>query len=376
MLITRIVNKIEDVPRKEWEAVFPDVLDGYDFFKSIDESGFKQFTFRYILIYDGNSLVGVAPSFIMDYPLDTSVSGAAKGFINSLRKRFPGFLQIKTVICGIPMGPGKIGISGDMKEVVTAIIETLEEIAGASKASVIAFKDLTSDYFPMQDILFTSGFTRFDSLPSAEIDVDFKDFDEYLMRLSHKTRYDLRRKFKKAERRPKLTMQIVNSPTDEELAEIYKLYLWQVEKHEDVGFEIIPPEFFRNVSRNMPSKARFFLWKLDGRIVAFVFALASEYFLSAYYLGIDYSIAYDYHLYFLKFRDIINWCIANGIKKYDVGVTGYEPKKRLGFSFVPFYVYVKHRNRFVRPLFNMFCSTLKFENFDPVLKEIKRKMAS
>ena len=151
----------------------------------------------------------------------------------------------------------------------------------------------------------------------------------------------------------KIEMETVNGLSTEDLDRVYRLYLGAVEKHDDTGFEIVPIEFFRNVSRNMPEEARFFLWKMDGRIVAFVFALVSEGFLSDYYLGLDYSVAYQYHLYFLRFRDILNWCIANGIKRYDVGVTGYEPKKRFGCSFVPSYIYMKHVNRFMNPLLGL-----------------------
>lgn len=78
----------------------------------------------------------------------------------------------------------------------------------------------------------------------------------------------------------------------------------------------------RQIDRNI------WLWRKDGRLVAFVFGLLSGEFLSAYYLGLDYAVAYDYHLYFIRFRDVMKWCIANGIKRWDVGVTGYEPKKR------------------------------------------------
>jgi predicted N-acyltransferase len=143
-----------------------------------------------------------------------------------------------------------------------------------------------------------------------------------------------------------------------------------------MGFEIMPIDFFKNVAKNMPNNVRFFLWKADKKIVAFLFALISEDSILDYYIGLDYSVAHEYSLYFIKFRDTIKWCIDNKIKKYEMGTTGYEPKKRLGFDFIPVYLYAKLRNRVFRPVFKILCRFLQFENFDPILKEMKKARAA
>ena len=122
----------------------------------------------------------------------------------------------------------------------------------------------------------------------------------------------------------------------------------------------------------MPNSAKFFLWRIDGKLVMFLFGLASKDMFMDYYMGLDYSVAHKYHLYFIKFRESLAWCIENKIKQYEMGITGYEPKKRLGFDFVPLYLYVKLRNRALRPIFNLICQFLKFENFDPILGELKK----
>jgi hypothetical protein len=54
-----------------------------------------------------------------------------------------------------------------------------------------------------------------------------------------------------------------------------------------------------------------------------------------------------------------------------MGITGYEAKRRLRFDFIPLYLYAKLRNRMLRPVFNLICQFLKFENFDPALKKGK-----
>jgi predicted N-acyltransferase len=85
---------------------------------------------------------------------------------------------------------------------------------------------------------------------------------------------------------------------------------------------------------------------------------------------LDYRFAYQYHLYFLTFRDILTWCIENGIKRYETGALSYEPKKRLGLEFVPMFVYAKHRNKLLNPFFKLLCSFLRPERFDPILQDL------
>jgi len=310
----------------------------------------------------------------MKYPLDTSINGPLRRVTNSIKKLMPNIFSLKAVICGMPMGQGKIGIKGDTGAVMNVILRRIEQIAKKNKAPLIAFKDFDREQTKLLDPLRDKGFTKFDSLPTTMLNVWYKDFEEYLTTLSSASRYDLRRKFKRVDGHVNIDFKIVDALNEGELREIYKLYLEIVEKH-DMGFELLPIEFFRNMPVNMPGRTKYFLWRIDEKLVMFLFGLASKDLFIDYYVGLDYSITHKYHLYFVKFRETLNWCIKNGIKQYEMGITGYEPKRRLGFDFVPLYLYVKLRNRALRPAFNFICQFLKFENFDPSLKKGKEQRA-
>ena len=372
-LKARVARKIEDIPREDWDAVFPKTLESYDFFKSLDESKLEQFSFYYIMVYSGPLAVGAAPCFSMRYSLDTSINGPARRVLNRIKEFTPNIFSVKTLICGMPMGQGNIGIAGGGAEIFMAILRKMEEVAGYEKASVIAFKDFPVKYTNTLDLLLGEKFSKLDSLPYAEMELDFGNFEDYLKKLSGATRYDLRRKFKKADTSAKIEMEVLDGLNEDIASEIYKLYIQIVKKH-DMGFEVMPIEFFKNVAKNMPREAKFFLWRINGKLAAFLLALVSDGIFIDYYLGLDYSVAHEYHLFFVKFRDVMKWCIENKVKKYEIGISGYEAKKRLGFGFTPLYIYAKHRNRFMNPLFKILCHFLKFENFDPDLKKIKRSI--
>lgn len=370
-LKTRVTRKISDIPAGDWNKVFPDVLESYDFFRTLDDSNLGQFSFYYIMVYEKKAPIGATVCFLMNYSLDTSINGPARRITNSIKKIRPNIFSLKALICGMPIGQGRMGAIRHQDAVLKVILRRMEQIAGKNKAAILAFKDFDKSYTAMLDPLQKVGFAKFDSLPTTELNVWFKDFEEYVNTLSSANRYDLRRKFRRVDGHVDIRMEIMDSLDESSLKDVYKLYLDIVAKH-DMGFELLPMEFFKNISVNMAGCAKFFLWRIDGKMVAFLFCLVSKDMLIDYYVGLDYSIAYKYHLYFIKFRDVLNWCIKHGIKRYEMGITGYEPKRRLGFDFIPLYIYAKLRNRMLRPIFNLVCQLLKFENFDPSLKKGKK----
>ncbi len=369
-LVTKVVRKIEEISPEDWNKTFPGVLENYHFFKTLDESHFDQFSLYYILVYDQDGVVGATSCFLMNYPLDTTVQGPLKTLTSALKNIFPSIFNLRALICGLPMGPGRIGILGEKNEVIQAVLKCLEQIANDEKVSIIAFKDFDAHYTDNLDPLQREGFWKFESMPNTEMEIKFKSFDEYLKTLSRASRDGIKRKFKKVDGQVEIDLEISNA-LNGSLEEAHALYL-QTSAKNDVNFEILPKEFFKNISKNMPDETKYFLWRINKKLVAFALCLVSDDYFIDYYLGFDYSIAYDYHLYFVRFRDLMNWCIQNKIKRYEMGSTSYEPKKRLGFNFIPLYGYVRHRQRWINSFLKLLSRFLKPENFDQTLKELKK----
>jgi len=369
-LQTQVITKIKEVPADEWNKIFPKVHENYYFLKTLDESKFDQFPFYYILVYEHKQLVGCAPCFLVNYSLDTSINGPLRRVTNAIKKIFPNLLSLKALVCGIPMGQGQIGHNPSSQGIVEAIKQRMEELAQEIRAPIIAFKDFDDSYERLFYPLLKDGFLKIDSLPMTCLEINSANFEDYLKTLSSATRYDLRRKLKKASG-IKIESSLESSLSQETLDEVYALYLQAVETH-DMGFEIVPKDFFRRISLNMPQETKFFLFRINGKLAAFVFCLVSENVLLDYYLGFDYIPAHEYHLYFVKFKEVYNWCLKNNIKVYGMGATGYEPKRRLKFDFKPVYLYIKARHALMRPVIKCLCALLKFENFDPELKRWKK----
>ena len=366
-------NSITAIDKKDWDSVFPQVPENYNFFRTIEETLCKQFKLSYISLYEEREIICVAPCFIIDYALDTTVEGPWKKLVDWLKHRIPKLFTIRVLVCGCPMSEGKIGLKySDRPEILTALLDALSALAEDEKSSLIAFKDFPEEYLTLFKPFLKDGFHIMHNFPATEIDMHFSSFEEYLSSLGKATRKNIKRKFREVARRIKIDMEVTNKLQGAALDKVYELYLNTLNKSE-VQFEILTKEFFRKICDYLPQETKYFPWRIDGELVAFDLCLSSHGILIDEYIGLDYRVAYQHHLYYVTVRDVFTWCLENNIRRFQGGTLNYDPKKRLDFKFIPQYIFVKHRHKFMNFVFGVLCKILKPENFDPVLKSMKKK---
>src|SRR5258706_10669034 len=97
-LETKVFNHIKHISSYEWNTVFPNRLEGYDFFKTIEETLSDQFSFYYVMAYRDGLPVGAAPCFLMNYPLDTTIQGPIKKIADVVKKYFPSIFNLRALI--------------------------------------------------------------------------------------------------------------------------------------------------------------------------------------------------------------------------------------------------------------------------------------
>lgn len=370
-LTLKLFRRIQEIPEKDWISIFPQELENYYFFKALDESDFQGIKFYYAICYKNGVPIGATTLFLMDFQLDMAVRGWVKYLTHAVKKVFPGLLRVKIIFCGSPMRNCMLGIVGEKEPVLEAIVECMARLAKEEKAAALVFKDLDASYEVLSPYLLARGFKRIASMPNTMMDIDFDSFDGYLKKLSRSSREGFKRKLKKIAQGLKFDLE-VTSQVDLELSyELHELYMQSV-KNSEVEFEELPAGFFANISRNNADRAKFFLWRVQGKLVAFAYCLVCEGHFVDYYLGFDYSIAHEYSLYYLRFKDLINWCIDNKMKVYEMGQSSYEIKRRLGFEFIPLYAYCKPASNFFMPLFKFYNKFLTFEKLDPVFKKMEK----
>ena len=176
----KVVDRIAKLPEEDWKSVFPKALENYHFFKTLDESFSDQFKFFYILVYKDDLPVGATSCFITNFPLSIAVKGFFKNFLGFIERIIPCIFNPRTLICGLPMGEGRIGIIGDSEAVMREINSTLGKLAKEQKAQLIIYKDFNSSYKDMFKPVIKNGYLKMESFPSTDMEIDFGDFEWYL----------------------------------------------------------------------------------------------------------------------------------------------------------------------------------------------------
>ena len=170
--------------------------------------------------------------------------------------------------------------------------------------------------------------------------------------LNSATRAKLRRKFRIAAQAPPIAMSLVGDLAPL-IDEVYPLYL-AVYDRAKLRFEKLTKEFLCAIGQRMPDKVQFFIWRQAGKAVAFSLCMVHDDAIYDEYLGLDYAVALDLHLYFYTLRDIIDWAIAHEIKWYVSSALNYDPKLHLRCDLAPLDLYVAHTS----PLVNAFIKRL------------------
>jgi hypothetical protein len=119
----------------------------------------------------------------------------------------------------------------------------------------------------------------------------------------------------------------------------------------------------------MGDKVRFFTWRRGDELIACSMSMVEGKTLYLEYLGLDYRIAHDLHLYHYTFRDQYNWAAQNGLTKIWSSALGYDPKLHLQFRLDPLDLYVQHVWPFMNTVMQRALKWMVPARYDQTLKK-------
>lgn len=351
-----------------WKRALQNKSKDHRYYEIVEETLQCGFEHQYLILEDSSGKVrAVQPVFFVRQNLVEGVPGRIRLVIDRIRKVVPRFLTMRVLMVGCGAGTGDLGCDENERAwVAHALQSALRVYAKENKASLVVFKDFPAKYRLALETLCSNGYARIPSMPMTRLSLSYANWDEYFATLSKATRKDLRRKFRKAERAAKLEIEVVND-IGRYIDEIYPLYL-AVHERSPLKFETLTKDYFRAIAQRIPEQVRFFIWRHNGKIVAFSFCLISEDAIYDECIGLDYSVALDLHLYFYTLRDIISWALEQGLNYYYSNPLNYEPKLHLDCELMPLDLYVMHTNPLLNPVFRRMLKYLGPTRHDPVLQ--------
>jgi predicted N-acyltransferase len=366
--VARVLTREELGNVAAWQHAFVGQTKDHRFYEIVADTLDSKFDHRYLLLEDRNGTVrGIQPVFFVQQNLVEGIP-ALRATVETVRRRFPRFLTMRLLMVGNAAGEGhlSVGAPGDEEWVANALYQVLDIYGRQAEASLVVFKDFPATY---RDVLWkfpANDYTRVPSMPMTELKLRYTDFDHYVSTLGASTRKDLRRKFRRIAAAEPITVEIVTDLTPY-VDEVHPLYL-QVHERSPLKFETLTKEYLSTLGRRMADRARFFIWRQNGKAIAFSVTLVHDGTIYDDYLGLDYRVALDLHLYFYTLRDILRWALAAGLKRYRSSPLNYQPKLHLGCDLFPLDLYVRHTNPVLNQIFRPILKFLEPTRHDPVLK--------
>jgi hypothetical protein len=367
-----IAERAEAEGLQAWRTAFQAQRKDRRYYEIVEETICPDFSFRYFLIQDESGRTrSVQPFFILDQDVLAGLEPRWQRLAAKIRRIWPRFLFIRTLMVGCAAGEGHLpsGTTPAQERDAEALSAHIRRLARQQRAGLIVLKEFPARYRKTLSCFLERGFTRIPSMPMTRLDISgFKDFDDYLAKaIKSKRRNEFRRKFKAAAASAPIELEVIQD-VSEVVDEIYPLYL-QVYARSKMQFEKLTKEYFVEVGRRMPDKARFFLWRQNGKLIAFALNMVEGDTLYGEYIGLDYSIALDIHLYFYVMRDILSWAIANGYKSIESSGLSYAPKLQMAHVLAPLDLYVRHTSPLINPILKFVLPYLEPTGAEPALKQ-------
>ncbi len=362
-------NDLSKCPR--WSHAFALERKDYRYYELLEDTIHPEFNYGYFAIRESTgNICAVQPFFILEQDLLVGVRPKWGPLVDRLRSVFPRFMRLRTLMVGCAAGEGHLDAADEesCRSLARTLAAGITEHARNLRAPLIVLKEFPARYRTSLSEFLVRGFTRLPSLPMTRVSIDFSSFDEYMMRaLNSGTRTKLRRKFRAAEKAPKIEMSVVCDATPI-IGDIYPLYV-AVYNRSKLHFEKLTREYFCNLGRLLPDKVRFFIWRQNDKVVGFAECMIHETTFYAEYIGLDYRVALDLHLYHWMYRDMVSWAITNGYREFRSSGLNYDPKLHFRHVLYPIDLYVRHTSRIVNPVLKLLLPLLDPTKYDTTLKK-------
>jgi predicted N-acyltransferase len=263
-------------------------------------------------------------------------------------------LRLRTCFNGTTVSEYAVLGDGDVDALVRRLVDRRAAELGSHALLVVKdlpaaspLLDATANAYAsrLAEALRAAGFVLIEGQALAWVPVDFGSTDEFLSRLSSGRRKDIRRKLRS---RAALTVDML--PTgdsrwhDRGLREaVYSLYR-NVYAQSETQFDRLSQAFFDAVLQDSAVDGRVFLYRHDGRLIAFNLCVVSRGALVDKWIGFQYPDAREHNLYCVSWMHNLEYAVASGLSTFVAGWTDPQIKAQLGarFTFTRHAVHSRH----------------------------------
>jgi hypothetical protein len=347
-------------------------LEGRWWYSVLERSGLDdQFSFSYAVLERNGIPIGIAPTFLMNVPIDLVAPPFLARIICNAGKWFPRVRYQRTLFVGSPCADeGTVGLLHGvrLRDVAVILQDAVYTHAQNVRASAIVWKDFSDTLSDDLDVLCSDrSLFKLVSYPGTIVPRLEGSFDGYLKTLTSAKRYNLKKKLKRSCAMGELDASVIQYPENSLVTEIFDLY-WQTYQKGKTKFERLTSEFFRLIA--MEDVAHFIMLRIPetGKLVAFMLCFRVGTRVINKFIGFDYTVARDWYLYFRLWEVAVEWAAMGGASELQSGQTGYKAKLDLGHTLIPLTNYCIHLNPLVHRIFSAAARYISWSTLDDDLK--------
>jgi len=364
----RFVQSESQIDPVLWEACFAPPLEGRWWYSTLERCGLEdQFSFLYGVIHRDGVPVGIAPAFVMDFPVAlVAPPGLLRG-IEVLGRVFPALARPRTLFVGSPCADeGTVGMlpGVDSRSGLLALQQALEMQARGLGAALLVWKDFPASYAAdLQWLARQRRLFRVVSFPGTIVELPLRSKDAYFAALKGSRRHALRKKLRRSAARVDIRVEIVQGPDGRALDALFGLF-WQTYQKATTRFEKLNRKFFELVATRPESHFIVLRERSSDEMVAFMLCFDMGSRVINKFVGIDYRRPRDWLPYFRLWDAALEWALSRGAAAIQSGQTGYAPKIETGHRLVPLTNYCAHRNRLVHAIGRAFARHITWATLD------------
>ena len=198
----RIASRSEISALPHWLTSFANERKDHRYHELVEDTLRNGFNYGYLVVEDDQIVRAIQPYFVVDQDLLAGESVGFKTVLTRIRRLWPRFMHARTLMVGSAAGEGHLdGDDATQFATADALGRSLPDLASKLNCALIVLKEFPTRYRAPLHCLHGAGFARVPSMPMTTLNIDYKNFEDYLAHsLSPRTRGKVRRKLRAAER--------------------------------------------------------------------------------------------------------------------------------------------------------------------------------
>lgn len=357
-----IFSSAQNLPDSWDDIAHGNVFLSQKYLSVLEQSSPTNMLCRFIGLYEGEKLIGVALAQFLDLNLLESFGERDQCLKTTVRNFVFRYFASHVLFIGNNMLTGqhafKLHPEADPKKASQTLYKAAEALKVefaqlGKKVHITTYKDFDAAQITQLDSKTFASFYQFTTQPNMVFYVreNWKSEQDYVSALNKKYRDQYKRARKKEwgiEKR-RMSLEEIEQHQDQ----IYQLY-FHVAKNAPFNTFFLAKNHFKTFKALFKDDFLFYGYYLDQKLIGFNTMIVNGDSLDTYFLGYDDSVQREKMLYLNMLYDMIACAIHNEYREVVFSRTALEIKSSVGAVPIQTYGYLQHKNALV----NHFMPTL------------------